>query len=397
MKPGPYTFGLLASATLLALGTLLSLPLAAKEEPTHQKRLEAVRGQIRDLQEALKRSQTERGELQGILQNIETQLGGVARSLRTIDNDLEKGSRELKALHERRGKLHGSLAEQRDLLARQVRAAYAMGRQEQLKMLLNQQDPARVGRALVYYDYFNRARAQQISQVRTTLQELDQVELQITEKNVELAALRDRQLGEQRTLEAGRSARRELLARINQGIKSTGRQLTNLQEDEQRLVRLLQDLARRPAAENAERTAFAKLRGKLRWPTRGKIAVRYGEPRSIGKLRWQGMLIDAPEGREVRAVSHGRVAFADWLRGFGLLLIIDHGDGFMSLYGHNQSLFKETGDWVEPGDVVASVGASGGQSEAGLYFEIRQGGRPVNPQRWCESTKGLNVGMNWPA
>ncbi len=392
MKPAVYTFHLLTA--LLLLGAVPDAALAAPANSSDQQRLEAVRAQIRDLQSVLKRSHTERGELQENLRRIETQLGEVAASLRRIDTELDQGTRDLKALQGRRTQLRGSLAEQRGLLTAQVRSAYAMGRQEQIKMLLNQQDPARVGRVLVYYDYFNRARARQIDQVRTTLQELDQVELRITDKNVELAALRDRQINEQQALEEGRKARLALLGRLNQEIKSTDIQIAHLQEDEQRLVRLLQDLSRRPAAENVERTAFAKLRGKLLWPTRGRLAVSYGQPRPVGKLRWQGVLIDAPEGREVRAISYGRVAFADWLRGFGLLLIIDHGDGFMSLYGHNQSLFKETGEWVEPGDVVASVGATGGQAETGLYFEIRQDGRPVNPQRWCEDAKGLNVGMN---
>lgn len=397
MKLGNYKYSPLVGILLLATAALPAPLLAARGEPAHQQRLEAVREQIRQLEGLLKRSSTERGELQERLQSIETQLGAVTRSLRDTDAGLVRGRNELKSLQARRGRLRDSLNEQRGLLAEQVRAAYAMGRQEQIKMLLNQQDPARVGRALVYYDYFNRARARQIEQVSTTLNELDQIELRITEKNVELATLRDRQLNEQEALQAGRKARRELLGRLNQEIQSTGNQLTRLQEDEQRLLRLLENLARRPAAENAERTAFAKLRGKLLWPTRGRIAVQFGQPRPVGKLRWQGVLIDAPEGREVRAISHGRVAFADWLRGFGLLLIIDHGDGFMSLYGHNQGLFKETGDWVDAGDVVASVGATGGQNEAGLYFEIRQGGKPVNPQRWCERGKGQNVGMNWPA
>lgn len=396
MKPRHTNHISLIGLILLSATAALTTHVHANQEPAHEKRLEAVRGQIRDLQALLKRSHTERGELQEILQRIETQLGEVARNLRNVETDLDKGVHELKILEGRRGMLHRSLSEQRELLAKQVRAAYAMGRQEQIKMLLNQQDPARFGRVMVYYDFFNRARTRQIDQVRTTLQELDQVEARITTKNEELSLLRNRQLSEQQTLEEGLKARRALLDRLNQEIRTTGSQLARLQEDEQRLVHLLRELARRPAAENAERVGFAKLRGKLRWPTRGKIAVRYGEPRSVGKLRWQGILIDAPEGREVRAISHGRIAFADWLRGFGLLLIIDHGDGFMSLYGHNQSLLKETGEWVEPGDIVASVGASGGQSDVGLYFEIRQDGKPVNPQRWCESAKGVNVGMNWP-
>jgi len=358
-------------------------------------RLESVRKEIKSLQSTLNRSRTERGELQSTLKRIEKQLGALNASIRTIDNEVSSGQRELKQMKGKRSKLRGRLSEQRGLLADQVRATYAMGRQEQIKMLLNQQDPARVGRVLVYYDLLNRARAKQIEQVNTTLRDLDSVEREITRKNVTLTTLRDQKISEQTALSEGRQARQQLLNRINKEIKSQGRQLANLKEDEQRLMRLLQELARRPEAENAERTPFAKLRGKLQWPTKGRISARFGNRRPVGAPRWQGMLINAPEGREVHAISHGRVAFADWLRGFGLLIIIDHGDGFMSLYGHNQSLFKETGEWVETGESIASVGVSGGQSKASLYFEIRQDGQPVNPQRWCRRAKGLTVGMNW--
>ena len=137
--------------------------------------------------------------------------------------------------------------------------------------------------------------------------------------------------------------------------------------------------------EQGERKAFAGLRGKLKWPSRGRLANRYGSRRKEGKLKWQGVMIKAPEGTEVTAISHGRIAFSDWLRGFGLLTIIDHGDGYMSLYGGNQSLYKEVGDWVEAGDVIASVGNSGGHRETALYFEIRHNGKPTNPLKWCRN------------
>ena len=381
---------------MMALGIgVVPYPIWADDTSQPSERLESVRQEIRSLQNTLKRTRTERGELQESLQRIETELGELSASVRAIDREVRTGQRELKKLQQRRTELNTRLDEQRQLLGNQVRAAYAMGRQEQIKMLLNQQDPARVGRVLVYYDLFNKARAQQIEAVTLTLRELDDVELQITRKNVSLTELRGRKINEQETLSQGRSARTALLKRIDGEISSKGQRLARLKEDEQRLIRLLEELARRPVAENADRAPFAKLRGKLDWPTKGRITARFGDRRPVGALRWQGMLIDAPEGREVKAISHGRVAFADWLRGFGLLIIVDHGDGFMSLYGHSQSLFKETGEWVEPGETIASVGSSGGQSEASLYFEIRREGRPVDPQRWCRRLKGLQVGMIW--
>lgn len=170
-----------------------------------------------------------------------------------------------------------------------------------------------------------------------------------------------------------------------------------MQEDERRLQRLLDSLATAPrdnsqtpaegelASEGTEHTPFLTLRGRLQWPSRGKLTTRYGSARKVGKLKWQGVNIKAPEGTEVHAISHGRVAFSDWLRGFGLLTIIDHGDGYMSLYGGNQSLFKEVGDWVEAGEVIAGVGNSGGRKNSALYFEIRHNGKPTNPLKWCRN------------
>ncbi|GAB4350739.1 MAG: peptidoglycan DD-metalloendopeptidase family protein [Gammaproteobacteria bacterium] len=398
MKPCSAKYLLTIPALLFPLLWLTSLAPAttlADESTEADARLQSVRKAIRDLQATLEQKRTRQGELQASLQRLETELGRLSASIRDIDHKLESGKRRLRQLGQRRDTLDDNLNEQRRLLAEQVRAAYAMGRQEQLKMLLNQQDPARLGRMMVYYDYFNRARAQRIEEVNATLRELDSVEREINRENAALAELRAQKVSEQETLAEGRAARKELLQRIGRELKTEGRRLATLKEDEQRLVRLLEELARRPTTENVERTSFAKLRGKLNWPTQGKISARFGERRPVGSLRWQGVLITAPEGREVRAISHGRVAFADWLRGFGLLMIVDHGEGFMSLYGHNQSLFKETGEWVEPGEVIASVGTSGGQSVASLYFEIRQDGRPVNPQRWCRRPQGLKVGMNW--
>lgn len=386
-------------ALVFALGIPPATAALAPVESGHRARLAAVRAQIRKLQQVLDRSQTRRADLEHGLRTIEEQLAGLSRSLGETQSQLAQGTKKLAALHGRQQALQIKLAQERSLLTAQVRAAYAMGRQEQIKMLLNQQDPARLGRMLVYYDYFNRARVQEIDAVRTTLDQINTVASRIADENARLTKLRDEQSAEQSTLADGRATRRQLLAKLDQRIRLTGQQITRLRENERQLVQLLAKLARRPAvasSENPDETPFVRLKGKLLWPTRGRLGARYGSPRDVGDLRWQGVLIEAPEGREVRAVSHGRVAFADWLRGFGLLVIIDHGNGFMSLYGHNESVLKEVGDWVEAGEVIARVGTTGGQQEPGLYFAIRRNGLPVNPMAWCTPVKGLNVGMNWP-
>ncbi len=372
--------------TLALLGLLLALaPPWAPADPSPGERLAAVRERIAQLEQLLGETRTRKRDLEHGLRDIEKDIGALSGELRRLDARLADGQRELEASERRRAALRASLGEQREILAAQIRAAYAMGRQEQIKLLLNQQDPAGMGRTLVYYDYFHRARAEQIAAVRATLAELDAVELRIAEQNAELQGLRNRRAAERDALAAGRETRRRLVARLDRELADTGQQIATLREDEQRLVQLLESLARSaglPTGEAAERTSFAKLKGRLPWPVQGRVIGRFGAARGVGKLRWQGLLIGAREGGEVQAISHGRVAFADWLRGFGLLLIIDHGDGYMSLYGHNQSLLKETGDWVEPGELIATVGSSGGQENPGLYFEIRQAGQPVNPQAW---------------
>ena len=264
------------------------------------------------------------------------------------------------------------------------------GRQEYLKLLLNQQDPAAVSRVMTYYDYFNKARTTRIDKAIQTITKLDQVKVKIENQRLVLNKLKQQQLAEKKQLEESYNERAVVVARLQQELNSKDKQLSQLLEDEQQIQKLLQairevmpELLKVPG----EAQPFAKLRGKLKWPAQGKIQNIFGKKRKASRVSWNGIVIKAPEGRNVHAVARGRVAYADWLRGYGLLLIIDHGDGYMSLYGHNQSLFKETGDWVEAGEEIASVGNSGGQQQSGLYFEIRHNGKPTNPGKWCRKQR----------
>jgi septal ring factor EnvC (AmiA/AmiB activator) len=200
-------------------------------------------------------------------------------------------------------------------------------------------------------------------------------------------ALLDRQRSQRDALETSRRERGELLADLNRDIHNTKQRLSQLKEDEQSLQELVKRLRRALAEIPSPRgpgKSFAQLKGRLRLPAEGAIAARFGMPRQVGQLKWQGILIDAPDGADVNAVAAGRVVFADWLRGFGLLLIIDHGDGYMSLYGYNQGLHKNVGDSVKAGELIATVGNSGSHSQSGLYFEIRHQGSPVDPLLWCK-------------
>lgn len=379
----------MALPRLTLVGLLVLLPALALASGSQRQAKEAELLQLREriaaLRGELHKVRTRYDSLREELRVVEEAVGRLSRGLRELDDELAVRSRRLRALQTRRGELEGSIAQQRRYLEQQVRAAYVMGRQEYLKILLNQEDPATLGRALTYYDYLNRARSERIAALLDSVQQLDAVRRDIEAESRRLEALREQQLAKKAELERSKGSRSALLAELEQELNSKDRRLNQLLADEKELESLILALAQAlediPAAPGDHRP-FAQLRGKLSWPARGRLLETFGSAR-LGSLRWQGVVIGAREGQPVRAVSHGRVAFADWLRGYGYLLIIDHGDGYMSLYGHNQSLQREVGDWVDAGDTVATVGSSGGSERSGVYFELRHNGKPVNPSKWC--------------
>lgn len=381
---------------LLAMAVCVSLPVLANDDADPANRLQQLRTEIKALRTELDVDQQRKQSLQSQLRNAEKHIGKLSALLKELNKQLQLQKRELKKLNREQDQLNSNLQSQRTDLAQQVRAAYAIGQQEYLKILLNQQDPAAVTRTLTYYDYFNRARLQRIQVINSKLTALKNVQQAIQEKTEKLEHNRQEQTAEKQSLEQTRSNRNQVLASLNLQIRSKGERLDILLENQKRLQGLLQKLADEALelqkeqqverqVEQADQQPFSRLRGKLPWPTGGKLSTRFGSKRKEGSLKWQGVLINAPEGHDVTAISHGRIAFSDWLRGFGLLTIIDHGDGYMSLYGSNQSLYKEVGDWVEAGEVIASVGNSGGRQETALYFEIRHNGKPTNPLKWCKN------------
>jgi septal ring factor EnvC (AmiA/AmiB activator) len=385
----------LLSIPLLAL--LVVSPTAAPVAPEAEEqrsKLEALRARISGLRAQMQSKSGEKNELSRLLQDAEKLIGRLARRLRVVDGRLSRQRKLLQDLAAEMTTQRQSLEQQRHVLARQVRAAYAMGRQERVKILLNQQDPATVSRVMVYYDYLNRVRAQKMEAIRGHMQRLAATEREIVDEEQKLARLLEEQQAEITAMKLSQDQRRGLVARLTRELNDQGQQLDRLQTDERDLRTLISGLEQALAdipAEHPQQVKFAGRRGNLPWPARGRIVNRFGSPK-LGNLVWDGVMISAPEGREVRAIHHGRVAFADWLRGFGLLLIVDHGDGYMTLYGHNQSLFKEAGDWVEVNEPVALVGSSGGREQAGVYFGIRHQGRAVNPARWCRRPTGRKVG-----
>jgi septal ring factor EnvC (AmiA/AmiB activator) len=386
--------GLLA----LSLGLMLSLishPVAAQDsEQDARAKLERVRKNIQSLQNQLRTTKGKWEEHSQALQKTEKQIGDVARRIRVTQQSLSRQKRRLTELESNRADARLHLDQQRASLERQIRAGYVIGRQEKLKILLNQQDPAVLSRVMVYYDYFNLARVQQMEMIRESLRQLRQVESEIAQEEQRLHQLLAKNNNQKQQLEAARVGRREIIASLNKHLKDKGEELDSLESDKKQLQSLLTEIQQALSDIPLDTTAhvpFNARKGKLPWPSRGRLAASFGSSREVGKLKWDGVLIAAPEGQEVRAIHHGRVAFADWLRGFGLLLIIDHGDGYMSLYGYNQSLFKETGEWVEPGEVVAQVGNSGGRTASGIYFGIRHNGQPKNPILWCQRINGRKI------
>lgn len=348
--------------------------------------LTELRTRIDALQTRLKSSRAQESDLAQAAREVEQRIGDLNRNVREVRTQLHDGERRLDALQGQYADSIAKLEGERGLLGRQLRAAYLLGRQEQVKLVLNQEDPARMGRALVYYRYLNQARLNHIQQVETALAQVDELQRQIDAQRVALTETQERQTAEMDKLAEERRRRESLLGKLQAEIRDQGDQLARMQKDEKRLQQLVQELQRALAEvvpTDAPQRPFAKLKRKLPWPVSGRLAAGFGDRRAVGELRWRGAFIAAPANREVRAVAHGRVAFADWLRGFGLLIIIDHGDNYMTLYGHNQSLFKAVGDKVAPGDVIASVGDTGGMDRTGVYFELRHKGEPQNPQAWC--------------
>ena len=370
----------------VALATLLALAGHAYADE-REAQLERLRDRIDKLQRELNETRGRRDSAREELHAQERRINTLMRSLRDIDVRLQQQLREQKTLQLRAERERSSLSGQRQALETQIRAAYTMGQQPYLKLLLNQEHPAAAARVMTYYRYLNDARLQRIAELRATLGRVEQLETQIAAAARALTGIREAREREREALETTRQRRAELLANLNAQVEDQSQEIVRLRADEQRLERLVKELKAALAAPElafpGPNERFATLKGRLPLPVAGRIAARFGETKGVGDLRWRGVFVGGKEGQNVQAVSRGRVAYADWLKGFGLLLILDHGDGYMTLYGHNQSLHRKVGDWVEAGQPIAAVGNSGDAPSTGVYFEIRHNGTPHDPLQWC--------------
>ncbi|MCM2331400.1 MAG: peptidoglycan DD-metalloendopeptidase family protein [Pseudomonas sagittaria] len=419
-------------AALFALLACCLAPAIADERADTQRQLEAAQRDIAELQKLLGGLQQEKSGIQKQLQGTEREMGTLQQQIDNLEQQLKDGESEIERLDEEKKKLQSQRAEQQKLIAIQLRAAHQSGGQEYLKLLLNQQQPEQFARNLTYHDYLSRARSEQLASYNDTLRQLQAIEADLATQHALLAGQQLELQDRRSALDKVRDERRAALAKLNSELGDGDRQLKSRQREQAQLAKVLKtieetlarqareaeqarQLAERRAREeterqrlaassgNSERKAtansgplvssnapafggpFAKARGQLPWPVDGRLLARFGTPRGDARLKWDGVLIGAAAGTRVRAIHAGRVVFADWLRGAGMLLIVDHGGGYLSLYGHNQTLLKAAGDQVKAGEAIATVGSTGGQDTPALYFAIRQQGQPSDPLRWCRA------------
>ena len=416
--------------------TCMLQPAFADERAQTQQQLEATRQDIGELKKLLGKLQEEKSGVQKDLRSTETEIGKLEKQVEELQKELKKSEGELLRLDSEKKKLNSAKVEQQRLIAIQARAAYQGGRQEYLKMLLNQQNPEKFARTLTYYDYLSQARLEQLKGFNETLRQLANVEADINQQQAQLLTQKSDLDSQRAELDKVKAERQQVLAKLNKDVKDRDQKLQAREQDQADLAKVLKTieetlarqareaeaarqkalLAQQEAERKRQREAesvvtdaprkpvkstpgalvssagvsyggpFSQARGKLPWPVDGRLLARFGESRGDdARTKWDGVMISAGAGTQVHAVHGGRVVFADWLRGAGQLVILDHGNGYLSLYGHNQTLLKSAGDIVKAGEVISTVGNSGGQATPALYFAIRQQGRPSDPAQWCRA------------
>jgi len=357
------------------------------DEKLTQRELSQVKKQIKSLKNIIKSTQGRRSKTETNLRKAELEISKTQKNLRNVNNNLKASKKSITLLRKEQRKLNAAKNRQTKALLSDITAAYQTGRQEYLKLLLNQQNPEKLARSLKYYDYFHQARLGRIESFNGTLSQITTNKSTISTELNKLEQFKTQLEIDRVLLLKAQDRRKRVIAKLSKSLASKGAKLKHFTTSEVELQTLLdavqETLADLPA--NIYSTPFATRKGKLIWPIKGRVSKRFGNRRAQGKLRWNGVIINARPGTAITAVHRGRVVFSDWLRGFGLLTILDHGDGYLSLYGHNEELNKEPGDWVENGEVIAYSGRSTEQSISGLYFELRHQGKPINPSKWCKT------------
>lgn len=362
---------------------LLSTQLQAQDPRTSsEQELAEVQESIRQTEQRLQQQQRALHQAEQQLQQADRTLANASQQVRQQQQALRDTEQRLQQLVAEQAQLEQDFAKQQQQLAVQLRSAYQLGQHDYTQLLLNQQDASQLERVLTYYQYFNRARMQQLHAIRSTAEQLESVRAelqsrqQLLEQQLESLQLRQEQL------QLARTEQQSTVRSLQRLLEEQGQQLSYLRQNESSLQATIDAL--KAQAQQVQLAGLTTLKGQLQWPLQGRLVQRFNELRQ-GGLRSRGILIEGTEGSAVSAIANGQVIYADWLKGYGWVLVLDHGEGFMSLYGHNQNLLKEPGEQVMAGEQIALVGRSGGQATPGVYFEIRDKGEAVNPQSWLQS------------
>ncbi len=381
-----------AALKLLLLATVMS---AQAQEPEgelaqiKERELEQVRERISNLKQSMDKSAAARDRVTAELQKAEISISEKRIRLKDLERERDYSARHKAELDAQLSEREAELDEESKELAAQVRAAYMSGSQERVKLLLNQRDPATLGRLMTYYGYLNEHRSVNIDAVTAAIRELAELRSEVAAEEARIADLANERYAELTRLNEAQERRQNLLAELREKIADEGQEIERLAAQEKDLSRLIAELTSILSDYPiTSEEPFSEHKGRLTWPVAGRLIHDFGQPRVSDRLKWNGVVLAAPRGREVRSVYHGRVVFADWLAGLGLLVIVEHGEDYMTLYGYNETILKNAGDWVAPGDVIATVGDSGGQNQVALYFELRRGTRPLNPRQWVTRQPG---------
>ena len=382
-------FGKLLSC-LIILSSLIFVDLSIAADITnHKKSKQQNTNKLNDVQQAIAQQEfnistanKSRVSLENQLKNDDLAIAKAAKSISKTDQQLKITNKKIASLSKEKKQLGADKIRQERLLAQQLRSAYTTGQHDYLKLVLNQDESEKIQRTISYYQYLNNARINEINKFQVTITQLMQVATQHQEQVAQLETLKVNQQQQRKNLSDNKNKRSRTLVALSSKLLSSKQQLAKLKTEEASLTAALQKLTALIRAE-VDLIGLSKLKRQLSWPVKGRILRKFGS-RKQGYLKWKGVLLGAPIGRQVQTIHNGTILFSDWLKGYGLLTVIDHGNGYMSLYAHNQTLLKSVGDRVETGEPIALVGQSGGQDQAGLYFEIRHQGKAVNPKLWCK-------------
>ncbi|WP_297790923.1 peptidoglycan DD-metalloendopeptidase family protein [uncultured Marinobacter sp.] len=372
------------SPRLLAAALILSaLPVLANQDVTPGQ-IEELKEQIADIDQWLAKAEKDRSSLEQQLTGIEQDISRLTRERRELRQQAEEQQQRLAQLQQEERDLNRTLASQRESLKKQIRAAWMEGDAPAVKVLLNEIDPDRIARTMTYYEYLSRDTVQRLEVFNANLRQLRETQREAEATRARLGKLEADVAKRQEKLTNNKAQRKQTLAALDNEISERKDERKELEADRARLEKLLREVEKAivDIPTPNESAPFKSLRNKLPWPARGRVFSGFGAPYADGKLRRNGLLMNTSEDADIKAVHYGRVVFANWLRGFGLMTIVDHGDGYMTLYGHSSSLYTSPGDWVKPGEAIAAAGRTGGTEDPALYFEIRRNGKPVNPRSW---------------